>query len=242
MDHLTCEICDRPLNKGKKFCSLECKGLAERKSRLILTCKHCGKEFWLHPSVAKRRPTDFCNVKCAIAFSEIEVQRLRSQGLPLIEVFDDYCLCKICGETLKVPGSHLKTHGVRTFGMGHLERNLVLGLGLGERALPKTVLDIMSARAKISNFGESRHTGGHTDVDYFKLASLRLGFPIPQAVKEACVKNAHEAHERACERGSKRSLQKRALRDNRVCPDPPPELSAPNVQCAENGGPSKTVR
>lgn len=45
-----------------KFCSRKCQFIAYKKKKIKIVCKNCGKEFWIAPSVAKRKR--FCGKKC----------------------------------------------------------------------------------------------------------------------------------------------------------------------------------
>lgn len=195
VDQVTgCKICGRTLvRKQKIYCSYTCKWKDTHKS--VLVCRNCGKTFELWPSEAKRRFVEFCDVACKLEFSDREVKRLRSEGKPLISVLENSVICNVCGRKIKTVGSHMGTHGVKTMGMGHLERNLILGIGLGERAVPPTVQERMRDTARIENIPER---GGPIGVDWHRVAHLRSGFPVPESVRETCIKNAHAAHEAAC--------------------------------------------
>jgi hypothetical protein len=59
----TCERCGIPLVKrsAKRFCSVACAHLAQRKEKVMVTCEWCGKEVPFHASKAKRR---FCGQDC----------------------------------------------------------------------------------------------------------------------------------------------------------------------------------
>ncbi len=66
----TCIVCGKKFKVKEylvkqgfgKYCSRECQFAVYKKKRFRIVCKNCGKEFWLAPSVAKKK--SFCSKQC----------------------------------------------------------------------------------------------------------------------------------------------------------------------------------
>ncbi len=189
------------------------------KLKWSFACRYCGKIFEIHPSEAKRRPeaADFCQISCRLQFSEREVKRRRSEGLPLIDVTYDSVRCLICGRTYSAIGCHMDTHGVHLRGLNHYERNLALGLGCGERAVPEIHLARMRETGSLDYFGSRRNPGGKImgDEQAAYQARLRAAFPCTDYQLAVLKQNARKMHEKACRR--KRILERRGCAKCNKC-------------------------
>lgn len=78
-------------------------------------CPNCGKEFFAksvhHYSMRRER---HCSSECKMMWSEKRAHELLDADEPLVEMFDDHIVCRICGAHLKIAGTHfLREHGLR---------------------------------------------------------------------------------------------------------------------------------
>lgn len=70
-----CPVCGKG-KKGqknrpvKKYCSIQCWGIAHRKQKIISNCKQCGKKIYCH----KSRIQKFCSTKCHNKFRTLPVK------------------------------------------------------------------------------------------------------------------------------------------------------------------------
>lgn len=62
-----CSVCGKEFedkkHKDKKFCSIKCYGIAQRKNK-ELTCDYCGKKFYKSPSLVKNSNKVYCSNEC----------------------------------------------------------------------------------------------------------------------------------------------------------------------------------
>jgi predicted RNA-binding Zn-ribbon protein involved in translation (DUF1610 family) len=198
----TCQHCGGPLKRDGRYCSYACKYEASKRS-VSLVCPNCGKTFSVRPSELRpgRNSAIFCTRHCALRWSEERVRSLRAEGKPLIVVDKDAITCSVCGEVLKTIGAHFLRHGLSTRNMGHLERNLLMGLECGARCVPEKIRERMRENADIRNFGDRRRKGG-PDNGWERVALLRALVPLPRPTREkismTCIKNAWSQHVAAC--------------------------------------------
>jgi len=65
-----CELCGAPMpiDSTRRFCSLSCRGKhnasQQKRAGAVKVCKVCGREFYVFPSDASRRPAEFCSNEC----------------------------------------------------------------------------------------------------------------------------------------------------------------------------------
>lgn len=178
---------------------------------MILTCKYCGKEFSVENSYYRRNSklwdsNPFCSLQHRMEFAEAEIKRLRSSNEPLIEVGVDDILCRVCGMRLKSIGSHMSmVHGVETKGIGHLARNILLGLKHGERAVTSRMINQMRDRARNDpNFYLPTVTINDYKINWSEIGKLRSLIKPSDDVVTRCIQNAHASHEAACSRREER--------------------------------------
>lgn len=70
-----CSTCHKEFQERKDsqiFCSTQCRGLARRKDKKKIVCKHCGKEF----SVVSWMNAKFCSVKCSSEHKKNRIQQI----------------------------------------------------------------------------------------------------------------------------------------------------------------------
>ena len=74
---LTCQYCGKPFKVvpsvakgGAKYCSNECRGLAQRK-RVKRLCLQCGKEFEVNECYVRRGQGKFCSTACGTIYKNL---------------------------------------------------------------------------------------------------------------------------------------------------------------------------
>lgn len=87
-----CPICGESMKTRNKYCSMECslkgRGL-KRRSRVDVTCRSCGKEFWVHTCRADNRrgrgtEAQFCSRSCKHDYWRLGNAPLTGTGKPYI--------------------------------------------------------------------------------------------------------------------------------------------------------------
>lgn len=73
-----CKICQKPLNKGKKYCSLEC--YWKKSPKLKKKCKLCGKYFFTYPSWIKNGEGFLCSKECKYKWISIKYRGKNSKA------------------------------------------------------------------------------------------------------------------------------------------------------------------
>ena len=91
-----CEFCGKPLNQGKRFCTVTCRNRWSAKqvvdARVYSTCPQCGKEFYAYPSEIKRGRMKYCSQACHLAYRKTGLTRKVSNKV-----------CKNCGKDFTIP-------------------------------------------------------------------------------------------------------------------------------------------
>ena len=76
--HTRCIVCNKEIylspsrNPKKTYCSIKCKAINQRKSKVLVRCGQCGREKNVYPSIYKTRKRHFCDAKCFISFNKGE--------------------------------------------------------------------------------------------------------------------------------------------------------------------------
>jgi G:T-mismatch repair DNA endonuclease (very short patch repair protein)/predicted nucleic acid-binding Zn ribbon protein len=104
-----CETCGKPLHTGKKYCSLQCCGVARRISDEagLRTCLQCGTQFCVNLS---HRDARFCSLRCSSRYhSGTGVIPCEVCGKPFrrMERGQRYCSKACYGASKRKPGNPL---------------------------------------------------------------------------------------------------------------------------------------
>ena len=213
-----CKQCRTTLSgQNTTFCSQDCydqwrKNHVSPLAKLLL-CPNCGKEFFLKDVGSNGshvlRDQIFCSQLCRQYWTDEEVRKLREAGEPLVAINGDQLTCRICGQSLKVIGSHFaQTHGMNTRGLGKLERQFVFGIKRGERLVSDPVIAGMRTRAMPQglrdNLGqyESALTGYWTEKNKQRRSDLLRAVPLMDSAREKVLagvrRNAYQSHTKSC--------------------------------------------
>ena len=119
-DQIYCgDPCYHASKKGKLSAALQ-KGHAVHSARSVerrtKQCEECRGEYVVAQGWWDgHRRARFCSDECRVASAARKIAALLAQGKPIIEVYDTYVLCLVCGKKLEQAGTHFtKIHGLGT--------------------------------------------------------------------------------------------------------------------------------
>jgi very-short-patch-repair endonuclease len=124
--------------KDTKFCSREC---ISTYSRVILTCKQCGKEFEVKKGEAKRG-RDFCSYECSQKY-------MVGPRVHNYKGNDVSCTCLWCGSEFKQPEAWVKKGGGKFCSISCKSRHMVCKQGRMVSSIELAVKDELEKRNEV---------------------------------------------------------------------------------------------
>lgn len=113
------------------------------------------------------RRARFCSDDCRVQSAARKIGLLRAEGRPIIEIYNTYILCLVCGKKFEQAGSHFsKVHGLGTTKeTGHFDRQIAYGTPAGARMASRELMRFFREsaidRRAIEGFGDKRNLGGN---------------------------------------------------------------------------------